>query len=487
MTTLSSIRKNRQREERTAGLDSAEVSVLAAGSNLVFSTLDSLPASDLVPGQKALVENVNRLYLTDGNGWYNVGFNVNANPRWITEPDTTATITDSATPLIITALAADSDGTTLLNQSNVIGDSAQYMVSITNDSSVWTFTPKSADSIGIEVAAGNLVESNGDFIYNFKWSDGINYISKDVTIAYNPAGGGIDWAGTRGFFLGSWMDRDDAGYMDIATGTSVTAMSNLPGQCANGDNAVSTGELIIVPQSNSNIWSINSATAGTATNFANSRFNRNADYASAAGNGSIGIWRGGNSSYYNKFDYMALTSGSTCASHSNLSSQFNTADAMCGNDTKALSGMGIHSSDYGGTARCNYVLYDTVGSAYNFGNLGYDATRPAAAGDETHAIFAGGGHANTISVYSGLTTTTYDTGSSAISGGSISRARKGGLAMSDKTYFIHAGGFANGNLSSGARNDIDRRVIATGSNATLVGSLGSVSGSYGSGASGNAA
>ena len=65
MTTLSSIRKNRQKEERTAGLDSAEVAVLAGGSNLVFSTLDSLPASDLTPG---LLENLrfsNKLLMPD--------------------------------------------------------------------------------------------------------------------------------------------------------------------------------------------------------------------------------------------------------------------------------------------------------------------------------------------------------------------------------------------------------------------------------------
>ena len=58
--------------------------------------------------------------------------------------------------------------------------------------------------------------------------------------------------------------------------------------------------------------------------------------------------------------------------------------------------------------------------------------------------------------------------------------------MSDKTYFIHAGGYANGNVVSGARNDIDRRVIATGGNATLVGSLNGAR-VYASGASGNAA
>ena len=486
MTTLSSIRQNRQREERTAGLDSAEVAVLAGGTNLVFSTLDSLPASDLTPGQKALVEDVNRLYLTDGVGWYNVGFNVNANPRWITEPDAEATITDSATPLIITALAADSDGTNLINQSSVIGDSAQYMVTISNDSSVWTFTPKSADSIGIEVAAGNLVESNGDFIYNFKWSDGINYLQKNVTITYQPAGGGTDWAGTRGFVMGGWNDRDGVQYLNIATDTSVTATNNLTGSAAYGDHAVSTGELVIIPQSNTNILAVNSPTLGTSTNFATRYFSSNAQRGSAAGNGERGVWRGGNSSYYNKFDWMALVSGATTASFANLPSQFGTDDAMAGNSTKGLSGMGSHTSDYGGTNRCYYILYDTTGSAYNFGNLGYDATRPAAAGDETHGIWAGGGHANTISVYSGLTTATYDTGGSAISNGSISRARKGGLAMSDKTYFIHAGGYANGNVSTGARNDIDRRVIATGGAATLVGSL-TGSRVYASGASGNAA
>ena len=485
MTSLKSIRRARQDYERVSGFDSAEVLAIGGVGNLVISDLDSLPTSSLIGGQKAVVENSNSLYITDGSGWYNVGFNTNFNPRWVTEPDAEVTITDSATPLIITALAADSDGIALVDQSTA-SDSAQYMVTITNDSSVFTFTPKSADSIGIEVAAGNLTESNGDFVYSFKFSDGINFVSKDVTIAYNPAASGADWAGTRGFVLGGFSDADGVAYLDIANGTGVTATNNLTGSAANGDHAVSTGELIIIPQNNTNILAVNSPTLGTSTNFATRYFSSNAQRGSAAGNGSRGIWRGGNSSYYNKFDWMTLVSGSTTASHSNLPTAFGTDDAMAGNSTKALSGMGSHTSDYGGTDRCYYVLYDTTGTAYNFGTLGYDATRPAAAGDETHGIWAGGGHANTISVYSGLTTATYDTGGSAISGGSISRARKGGLAMSDKTYFIHAGGYANGNVVSGARNDIDRRVIATGGNATSVGSLNGPR-VYASGASGNAA
>jgi hypothetical protein len=485
MTSLKSIRRARQDYERVSGFDSAEVLAIGGVGNLVISDLDSLPTSSLIGGQKAVVENSNSLYITDGSGWYNVGFNTNFNPRWVTEPSATATIADSATPLIITALAADSDGIALVDQSTA-SDSAQYMATITSDSSVFTFTPKTKAQVAASVAAGDLQESNGDFVYSFKFSDGINFVSKDVTITYNPGQLPPDWAGTRGFVLGGFSDKDGVAYLDIANGTGVTATNNLTGNAAMGDHAVSTGELIIIPQNNTNILAVNAPTLGTSTNFATRYFSSNAERGSAAGNGSRGIWRGGNSSYYNKFDWMTVVSGSTTASHSNLPTQFGTDDAMAGNSTKALSGMGSHTSDYGGTDRCYYVLYDTTGTAYNFGTLGYDATRPAAAGDETHGIWAGGGHANTISVYSGLTTATYDTGGSAISGGSISRARKGGLAMSDKTYFIHAGGYANGNVVSGARNDIDRRVIATGGNATLIGSLNGAR-VYASGASGNAA
>lgn len=153
----------------------------------VFDTLDSLPINGIVEGQRAFVEANSRLYISNGSGWYNVSL-VNQTPTWATEPDATYDIADSATPLVITALATDSDNPdkNLINQS-IVTDSAQYMVNITNDSSVWTFTPKSADSIGQEVAAGNLTDSNGDFIYTFKWSDGISFVAKPVTIAYSPS------------------------------------------------------------------------------------------------------------------------------------------------------------------------------------------------------------------------------------------------------------------------------------------------------------
>ena len=193
-------------------LDSADIVSIAnstSAATAVFDTLDSLPTTGLSAGQQAFVNENNRLYISNGTGWYNLTF-VNRTPTWFTEPDATYEIADSATPLIVVAKATDSDNSdvTLINQS--IGtDSAQYMVNVSNDSSVFTFTPKSADSIGIEVAAGNLTDSNGDFIYTFKWSDGINFVTKAATITYSPGGG--SGASAAGFLTAQRWSTNYAG------------------------------------------------------------------------------------------------------------------------------------------------------------------------------------------------------------------------------------------------------------------------------------
>jgi len=120
---------------------------------------------------------------------------VNLTPFWDTEPNASYSITDSATSLIVTAKAGDSDGDddALIWQGSTT-DSAQYLVDITRDSSVFTFDPLSADSVYDNVTAGNLADSDGgSFIYTFKWSDGINFVSKNVTITYSGLNA---WDGT---------------------------------------------------------------------------------------------------------------------------------------------------------------------------------------------------------------------------------------------------------------------------------------------------
>ena len=120
----------------TTGIDSAAVQGIALTS---FSTLDSLPVTNLVVGQQAYVTGTNRLYISNGFGWYNTTL-VNRSPTCDSEPSSTYEIVDSATPLIITAKALDSDTSLnyLVDQSSAT-DSAQYMVNITSYSSVFSF------------------------------------------------------------------------------------------------------------------------------------------------------------------------------------------------------------------------------------------------------------------------------------------------------------------------------------------------------------
>ena len=92
----------------------------------------------LSSGQQAFVSSTNRLYVSNGSGWYNTAL-ISADPNG-SSPLTEYTIVDSS-PLDIIAKATDSDNSNLLNQS-VASDSAQYMVDITNRFFSITFTPR---------------------------------------------------------------------------------------------------------------------------------------------------------------------------------------------------------------------------------------------------------------------------------------------------------------------------------------------------------
>ena len=162
-------------------------------------TQDSLAVTGLTAGDMTLVESAydgTRLYLSNGLGWYNVAL-VNITPTFDSDLNDSATIVDSNTSLVITNPATDSDN--IITYSGTASDSAQYMVTITNDSSVWTFDPLSADSVHSNVTAGNIPDSaGGTFTYTFQATDGINTATKEISITYNLPTGLITglWQGT---------------------------------------------------------------------------------------------------------------------------------------------------------------------------------------------------------------------------------------------------------------------------------------------------
>jgi len=421
-------------------LDSADVISIAnntSAATTVFDTLDSLPTTGLSAGQQAFVNGNNRLYISNGTGWYNLTF-VNRTPTWAVEPDASYDIEDSATPLIVTARATDSDNSiaSLVNQS-VVSDSAQYMVNISNDSSVWTFTPKSADSIGIEVAAGNLTDSNGDFVYTFKWSDGINFVSKAVTIGYSPTGGGgFSWGGDRGLFMGISSSYSDIMYIDIA---------------GSGGNSAQFGNLTPERQQLCCGASTTRTLMAGGYDFANS----------------------GNSGRSPVIDYVTTATTGNASSFGSLTAGRNVPAGMS-NGTRAVfvggytNGQG--NGDANWTRSMDYVTIDTTGNAVYFGALTHILSEAGdnGAGDATRGLIMGG-IANTGSTYRQIQYITYDTTSDAsVFGDLINMINQRNCAASDETRALSFGGSAG---HTPQRKGIEYVTIQTTGNGSEFGDL----------------
>ena len=184
---LSDLRKTADAAIDADGLDSAQVSTIAQAAGLSYlSTLDSLPTAGLTSGDQAFVQANQRLYISNGTGWYNVSL-INLTPQFDSDINSTFSIVDSQTPLIISNPASDSDNPdAIITYGGTLSDSGQYLIALTRDSSVWTFTPLSADSVHSNVTLGNIPDSaGGDFTYTFTATDGINTATKAITITYS--------------------------------------------------------------------------------------------------------------------------------------------------------------------------------------------------------------------------------------------------------------------------------------------------------------
>lgn len=216
-------------------IDSSGVDTIArnAGQGVnYYTTLDSLPTTSLTAGDQAFVAANNRLYVSNGNGWYNVSL-INLSPRFDSDVNSTFTIADSATALIVTNPASDSDNPdAIITYGGTLSDSGQHLIVLTRDSSVWTFTPRSADSVYNNVTLGNIPDSNGgDFTYTFTASDGVNQASKQVTITYTGLAAAV-WQGTNyGFVAGG----------DAGSYASVNVMEKY--SFASDGNATDVGDL----------------------------------------------------------------------------------------------------------------------------------------------------------------------------------------------------------------------------------------------------
>ena len=160
---------------RATGLDSAQVTTIASASGLtVYSTLDSLPTTSLSVGDQAYVSGNNRMYISNGSGWYNVAL-INATPSLTVSPSGNIALSNDGVAQTITITAVDSDNAdaSLTLSVDSSGDFFK-MGTVTQDSSVFTIIPRSEDSA---LATGD----DGTSSLTFKASDGINFGAQEVT------------------------------------------------------------------------------------------------------------------------------------------------------------------------------------------------------------------------------------------------------------------------------------------------------------------
>jgi hypothetical protein len=168
----------------TANTDNVALASADGGSGLqVYATLDDLPTTGLTSGDQAYITATNRIYISNGSGWYNVAL-LNATPGLSISPSGAITLaTDGSTPTVITLTGTDSDNADASLIYSVESDgSFSNIATLSQDSSVFTITP---------LAEGSATP--GSSTLTFKASDGISFGSgtTEFSLTFGP-----DWSAT---------------------------------------------------------------------------------------------------------------------------------------------------------------------------------------------------------------------------------------------------------------------------------------------------
>ena len=142
------------------------------------ATADNLPSSASI-GEQAFVEDTNRLYIWNGSGWYNIAL-INTSPTWDSGGQPSGSyVLDNDSPqdaTVITLSASDPDGLPI-SYSYVTSGSMDSMATISQDSSVFTITPKTVAQVGEDV------ELTGSI--TFRASDGVNILPQVSSFTLN--------------------------------------------------------------------------------------------------------------------------------------------------------------------------------------------------------------------------------------------------------------------------------------------------------------
>ena len=189
----------------SARVSTASTNTTTPGTIQTYTNIADLPLSNVDNGKMVYVSENNRMYLWTGTGWYNIAL-INNNPTIDSNSYEVAYTLDSANGVqtVIQLAATDPEGVPI-TWSYTASDSAQYFANITNDSSVFTITAKSNDSIWSYDLAG------GTFSVTFKASDGVNLATalSEFTITFAALMQPYGWFGGGSAGPFSTVDRID--------------------------------------------------------------------------------------------------------------------------------------------------------------------------------------------------------------------------------------------------------------------------------------
>ena len=375
------------------------------------------------------------------------------------------------------------------------------MATITNDSSVFTFTPKTAAQIGASVAAGDLTDSNGDFIYTFKWSDGLSFVNKAVTISYSPASAsGISYLGTRGFHAGGNGSTLNIGYFDITTSANTAYFGDMQGKFSQMGGVGDGARIVTMGGYDNNLsgtkrsdqiqyWA--SATTGNALDFGDLiRPKEKTD--GVVGDATRAVVGGGYGeipgfiTQVNEMDYITIQTTGNALDFGNLTQ----ARDEIGNTNDATRGVFIQGEISGQVSTQDYITVQTTGNATSFGNATHSVygCHSGICADETRGLYMGGITSGNSYAWDTIEYVVIQTTGSATDFGNMDNGRSNVMACSDGTTGVIMGGFAY--PTGPSTQHMQKVTIQTTGNATDFGGdiYGSGSNTQdGAGMSGNAA
>jgi hypothetical protein len=141
-----------------------------------YAASSQLPSTGNI-GEQAFVEETNRLYIWNGSGWYNIAL-INTTPTWDAngQPNATYELSSDSpqTATTITLAASDPEGVSI-NYSYVTGGSMDSIATVSQDSSVFTITPKTSTQ----------APDGGTGSITFRASDGINILPQVSSFTLN--------------------------------------------------------------------------------------------------------------------------------------------------------------------------------------------------------------------------------------------------------------------------------------------------------------